>query len=144
LQFLTSDWSKERVKNWAAEVFDENVAEKFLAKEMTGVTLFSERITGVESMERLGLLMLRNQENFRSLVEQLKEIPFMDISKPKVENYISHVNITHNSEDTPPSVPFFTAILKASKRSKALTSDGSDGIKSGLYGGRNTTITPVA
>lgn len=72
LQFLTSDWSKERVKNWVAEVFDENVAEKFLAKEMTGVTLFSERITGVESMERLGLLMLRNQENFRSLVEQLK------------------------------------------------------------------------
>ena len=72
LQFLTSDWSKERVNNWAAQVFDENVAEKFLAKEMTGATLFRERITGVESMEHLGLLTLRNQENFRSLVEQLK------------------------------------------------------------------------
>ena len=72
LQFLTSDWSKERVNNWAAQVFDENVAEKFLAKEMTGATLFSERITGVESMEHLGLLTLRNQENLRSLVEQLK------------------------------------------------------------------------
>lgn len=33
LQFLTSDWLKERVKNRAAEVFDENVAEKFLAKQ---------------------------------------------------------------------------------------------------------------
>ena len=46
-QFLTSDWSKERVKNWAAEVFDENITEKFLAQEMTGATLFSERITSV-------------------------------------------------------------------------------------------------
>ena len=70
-QFLTSDWSKERVKNWAAEVFDENVAEKFLAEEMTGATLFSERITSVGSMERLGLLTLGKQEKFRSLVEQL-------------------------------------------------------------------------
>lgn len=42
LQFLTSDWSKERVKNWAAEVFDENVAEKFLAEKITGATLFNK------------------------------------------------------------------------------------------------------
>ena len=46
-QFLTSDWSKERVKNWAAEVFDENVAEKFLAEEMTGATLFIDQ--GIKS-----------------------------------------------------------------------------------------------
>jgi len=72
LEFPTSDWSKERVKNWTAEVFDENAAEKFLAEEMTGATLFSERITGVGSMERLGLLTLGKQEKFRSLVEQLK------------------------------------------------------------------------
>lgn len=32
------------------------------------------------------------------------------------------VNGTHHSEDTPPSVPFFTGISKASKPSKALTS----------------------
>ena len=46
--------------------------KNFLPNKMTGATLFSERITGVESMEHLGLLTLRNQENFRSLVEQLK------------------------------------------------------------------------
>lgn len=69
---FTLDWSRERVKKWAAEVFDEDIAEKFLAKEMTGLTLISERITDVDSMERLGLLTLGKQEKFRSLVEQLK------------------------------------------------------------------------
>ena len=69
---LTLDWSRERVKKWAAEVFDEDIAEKFLAEEMTGVTLLSERITNVDSMERLGLLTLGKQEKFRSLVEKLK------------------------------------------------------------------------
>ena len=57
---------------WAAEVFDEDIAEKFLAKEMTGVKLLTERITNVDSMECLGLLTLGKQEKFRSLVEQLK------------------------------------------------------------------------
>ena len=71
-QFLTSDWSKDRIKNWAAEVFDENIAEKCLAQEMTGATLFSERITSVGSMEHLGLLTLGKQEKIRSLVELLK------------------------------------------------------------------------
>ena len=47
-------------------MFDENVTE-----EMTGATLFSERITSVGSMERLGLLTLGNQEKLRSLVKQL-------------------------------------------------------------------------
>ena len=47
-------------------MFDENVAE-----EMTRATLFSERITSVGSMERLGLLTLGKQEKLRGLVEQL-------------------------------------------------------------------------
>ena len=68
----TLDWSSERVKKWAVEIFDEDIAEKFLAKEMTGVTLLSERITNVDSMERLGLLTLGKQEKFRSLVEHFK------------------------------------------------------------------------
>lgn len=69
---LTLDWSSERVKKWAVEVFDEDIAEKFVAEEMTGVTLLSEQITNVDSMERLGLLTLGKQAKFRSLVEQLK------------------------------------------------------------------------
>ena len=69
---LILDWSTERVKKWAAEVFDEGIAEKFVAEEMTRVMLLSERITNVDSMERLGVLTLGKQAKFRSLVEQLK------------------------------------------------------------------------
>ena len=44
---------------------------------MTGETLFSERITSVESMERLGLRTLEKQERFRSLLQQLKGSIFL-------------------------------------------------------------------
>lgn len=68
---LALDWSKERVKKWAAEAFGEDVAEKFLTEEVTGETLISERITSVDAMERLGLRTLGKQERFRHVVQQL-------------------------------------------------------------------------
>ncbi|CAH3185052.1 unnamed protein product [Porites lobata] len=45
-----------------------------------------------------------------------------DLPEFKLRCWARMVNGTHNSEDTPPNVPFFTGISKASKPSKTVTS----------------------
>ena len=59
------------VQNWAVETFGVD-GEKFIAEEVTGETLISERITSLDAMERLGIKTLGKQERFKKAVQTLK------------------------------------------------------------------------
>lgn len=56
---------------WITEMFDEKIADKFLAEEVNGATLLSTSILNKDTMRELGLGTIGKRSRFE---ERLKEL----------------------------------------------------------------------